>query len=440
MKRQLIKKLAQWQYSTSRKPLLLNGVRQVGKTYLLRHFGETHFPQTHYFNFEKDTTLHTIFAPDLDPKRIVNELSFRANKSIHPTKDLVIFDEIQSCPLALTSLKYFQEDMPTLALASAGSLLGLSLGRGSFPVGKVDMLTLHPLSFYEFLDAIEDEKSLSILEKLTSHSKLPDMVHQHLWEKLKIYFVVGGLPEAVNVFQKNKDDLFTALQMVRTKQKELIKAYYADIAKHAGKINSMHIDRVWNAVPTQLNMAHDGHSEKFTFKDVVPGIHRYSRLCHVIDWLEATHLVIKVPIINNASLPFSAYSKENTFKLFIFDVGILGAMSDLPAKTILDYDYGTYKGYCAENFIAQMFLTSGVEQLYSWQENTAEVEFLREINGDMIPIEVKSGWITKAKSLKVFSDKYHPKYRVIFSAKNLYCDNKLNTHYYPIYLAEKFPE
>lgn len=439
MRRQLINKLMQWQQSATRKPLLLNGVRQVGKTHLLRHFGAAHFPQTHYFNFEKDAALHTIFTPDLDPKRIVRDLSFRLDKPIHPEKDLVIFDEIQACPLALTSLKYFQEDMPTLAVASAGSLLGLSLGHGSFPVGKVDMLTLHPLSFYEFLDAVGDQKSLSFLEKLTSGATLPDIVHQHLWEQLKIYFVVGGLPEAVNIFVQNKNDLYTALQSVRIKQKELIKAYYADIAKHAGKINSMHIDRVWNAVPAQLNMAHDGHAEKFTFKDIVPGIQRYSRLCHVIDWLEATHLIIKIPIINNASLPFSAYSRENTFKLFIFDVGILGAMSDLPAKTILDYAYGTYKGYFAENFIAQMFLASGVEKLYSWRENTAEIEFLREINGDIIPVEVKSGLVTKAKSLKVFSEKYHPTYRVIFSAKNLYCDTKLNTHYYPIYFAEKFP-
>lgn len=160
---------------------------------------------------------------------------------------------------------------------------------------------------------------------------------------------------------------------------------------------------------------------------------------NVIDWLEATHLVIKVPIINSAQLPFSAYSKENTFKLFLFDVGILGAMSNLQPKTILDYDYGTYKGYFAENFVAQMFLTAGVRQLYSWRENTAEIEFLRDINGNVIPIEVKSGWITKAKSLAVFSEKYQPTYRIIYSAKNLYCDQQLRTHYYPIYMAEDWP-
>lgn len=439
MKRNLIKKLIQWQQNPTRKPLLVNGVRQVGKTHLLQHFGASHFPQTHYFNFEKDTALHTVFAADLDPKRIINELSFRLNKSINTSKDLVIFDEIQACALALTSLKYFQEEMPELALTSAGSLLGLSLGQGSFPVGKVDMLTLHPLTFFEFLEAIDDQKSLSLLEKLTTQSTLSGIVHEHVWQQLKIYFVVGGLPEAVNIYLQNKNDLYAGLQAVRTKQKELIKGYYADIAKHAGKVNSMHIDRVWSAVSAQLSAAHDGHSEKFTFKNVVPGVHRYSRLVNVIDWLEATHLVIKVPIINNASLPFFAYTKENTFKLLLFDVGILGAMSDLPAKTILDYDCGTYKGYFAENFVAQMFLASDVEQLFSWRENTAEIEFLREVNGEKIPVEVKSGSITKAKSLKVFSEKYHPTYSVIFSAKNLYCDQQLKTHYYPIYLAEKFP-
>lgn len=439
MKRNLITQLEKWANNPGRKPLLLNGVRQVGKTHLLKQFGTAHFSQVHYFNLENEAELHTIFSSNLNPKRILNELKFYANHTIDEKKDLIIFDEIQACPLALTSLKYFQEEMPELSLASAGSLLGLSLGAGSFPVGKVDMLTLHPLSFYEFLMALDDEKSLSVLHNINLQSTIPDIVHQHLWEQLKIYFVVGGLPEAMNVFLNNKNDLYTALQKVRDKQRELIVGYYADIAKHAGKINSMHIDRVWRAVPSQLSTAHDSNAKKFTFKSIIPGISRYSRLVNVIDWLEATHLIIKVPMINNASLPLSAYCKENTFKLFMFDVGILGAMSDLSPKTILNYDYGTYQGYFAENFIAQMFLTAESKQLYSWRENTAEIEFLRDIEGDIIPIEVKSGWVTKAKSLAIFSEKYQPKYRVIFSAKNLYCDHALKTHYYPIYIAEKWP-
>ena len=436
MKRQLIAKLKSWASKADRKPLLLNGVRQVGKTYLLQEFGASCFVQTHYFNFEKEAALHSIFKIDLDPKRILKELRFYSNKAIDEKNDLVIFDEIQACQFALTSLKYFHEEMPGLALASAGSLLGLSLGQGSFPVGKVDMLTLHPLSFYEFLMAMNDEKSLSILHSLDLHSTIPEIAHQHLWDQLKIYFVTGGLPEVVKIYHNNQHDTFIALNAVREKQQELITGYYADIAKHAGKANSMHIDRVWRAVPAQLNLAQSGNAEKFTFKQIVPGINRYSRLVNVIDWLDRAHLVIKVPIINNAQPPLSAYAKENTFKLFMFDVGILGAMSDLSPKTILNYDYGTYKGYFAENFVAQMFLTAGVKQLLSWRENTAEVEFLRDMNGDVIPIEVKSGWVTKAKSLAVFSEKYKPKYRVIFSAKNLYCDHRLATHYYPIYLAE----
>src|SRR3990167_4160010 len=439
MKRDLIQQLIKWADNPHRKPLLLNGVRQVGKTYLLKQFGAARFQQTHYFNFEKETELHAIFAKNLEPKRILSELKFYANHTIDEKRDLIIFDEIQACPSALTSLKYFQEEMPELSLASAGSLLGLSLGGGSFPVGKVDMLTLHPLSFYEFLKAMDDQKSLSLLSKITLQSPFPEIIHQHLWGQLKIYLVVGGLPEAVNVYLENKQDSYMAFQKVRDKQHELILGYYSDIAKHAGKINSMHIDRVWRSVPSQLSAAHDGNAEKFSFKNIIPTINRYSRLVNVIDWLEATHLVIKIPIINHASLPFSAYCKNNTFKLFMFDVGILGAMSNLSPKTILDYDYGTYKGYFAENFIAQMFLTAEPKRLYSWRENTAEIEFLRDINGNIIPIEVKSGWVTKAKSLAIFSEKYQPKYRVIFSAKNLYCDHTLKTHYYPIYLAEKFP-
>ena len=438
MKRTLITTLEQWIKNPVRKPLLLHGVRQVGKTYLLQQVGAQYFPETHYFNFEKETKLHTIFSSNLDPKRIVDELRFYSEKPIDEKKDLVIFDEIQACPRALTSLKYFQEEMPGLALASAGSLLGLSLGGGSFPVGKVDILTLHPLSFFEFLMALDDHKSLSLLKNLTSDSSIPDIAHQHLWEKLKYYFIVGGLPEAVLIFKNNQQNSFEACNKVRIKQHELITGYYSDIAKHAGKINSMHIDRVWHAVATQLNSSHQGGAPKFKFKNIIRNVNRYGQLVDALDWLLATHLVIKVPIVNRAELPFSAYSKENTFKLFLFDVGILGAMSELSPKTILDYDYGTYKGFFSENFVAQMFIASHAQSLFCWRENTAEIEFLREIDGKVIPVEVKSGFVTKAKSLAVFCEKYKPEYRIIFSAKNLYYDRQTMTHYYPIYLAEKW--
>ena len=206
------------------------------------------------------------------------------------------------------------------------------------------------------------------------------------------------------------------------------------MAKHAGKINAMHIDRVWRAIPTQLAQSHDATTQRFRFKGVVPGIDRYARLANVIDWLDNAGLILKAPITHQASMPLSAYTKDNVFKLFLFDVGILGAMSGLHPKTLLEYDYGTYKGYFAENFVAQCLHQQGVP-LFSWQEGRAEIEFLDTRGGEMIPIEVKSGSVTHAKSLSQYRKKYQPAQSIIYSAKAEYYDVKTQTHYLPLYMA-----
>jgi predicted AAA+ superfamily ATPase len=297
----------------------------------------------------------------------------------------------------------------------------------------VSFATLRAISFQEFLMALGDQKSLDILENL----HIPEIVHEHLWEQLKRYFVVGGLPEVVATYCEHKGDLFAAFSKVREKQDDLIKAYYADIAKHSGKINAMHIDRVFHAVPTQMAQTIDGSVGRFKFRGVIPGITHYDRIAGAIDWLEAAGLIIKVPIVNTAHLPLKGYAKESFFKLMPFDVGILGSMSGLSPKTILDYEYGSYKGFFAENFVAQELLSTGVENFVCWQENKSEVEFITEVEGKIIPIEVKSGAVTKAKSLQLFAEKYHPPYSVILSGKPLHLDKKI--HYYPLYLAGKFP-
>ena len=201
----------------------------------------------------------------------------------------------------------------------------------------------------------------------------------------------------------------------------------------------MHIDRLWRHVPAQLAREQNGSATKFKFKGVIPGIKGYSKLSGCIDWLQTAGLIIKVHIVNSGNLPFSAYIKENCFKLYLFDVGILGAISKLPPKTILDYEYGSYKGYFAENFVAQEFLFSGVEDIYSWREKTAEVKFLREIEGNVLPVEIKSGWVTHAKSLKVFAEKYNPIYKTVMSANNLYFDQDNKILRYPLYMASRFP-
>lgn len=437
MRRLLLERLVQWKDQKGRKPLILKGARQVGKTTLLKHFGKHFFPAVHTINFEKDLGLEKIFEADLDPRHIIRELEFYLKSPIDPKRDLLILDEIQAIPRALTSLKYFAEEMPELAVVSAGSLLGVYLGPTSFPVGKVDIASLSPMNFEEFLMAMEDEQSLELIRALKFNEPLPEMAHRHLFEQLKYYFIVGGLPEVVKTFCEEKEHLFTALTKVREKQRVLLETYLADIAKHSGKVNAMHIARIWQSVPAQLSRAQDGSGVKFKFKDVVPGVDRYSRLVNALDWLEAAKLIIKVPIVNSGEIPFSAHASENNFKLYLFDVGLLGSMSHLPPTAILDYNYGSYKGYFAENFIAQTFLARDFHSIYSWQEKQSEVEFLYESNGSAIPIEVKSGWVTHAKSVKIFSEKYHSPYRIIFSANNLFLSQSV--HRYPLYLAGWLP-
>lgn len=439
MKREISDRLVQWKNSKTRLPLIIKGARQVGKTYTLQEFGREHFPRCLYVNFEEDEALKKIFEPDLKPRRILDELSFHTNASIDAGRDLLIFDEIQVCPRALTSLKYFSEKMPELAVCCAGSLLGLHFGHSSFPVGKVDFLEMYPMSFREFLLGIGEQKAYDFLVGFAGDAPVPDVVHSRLWELLKIYFIVGGLPGVVNVYRENKPDRFAALGMVRKKQNNLLLSYEADMAKHSGKQNSMHINRLWRSVPAQLAKEQDGSASKFVFKDVIPGVKGYPRLAGIIDWLSTAGLIIKTHIINKGLLPFSAYAAENFFKLYFFDVGVLGAISKLPPRTILDYDYGSYKGYVAENFAAQEFLTAGDHALVGWKEGNAEVEFLKEVNGKIFPIEIKSGWVTQAKSSKVFVSKYSPDYRVIMSAKNLRIDTANRVHHYPLYLASRFP-
>lgn len=410
-------------------------VRQVGKTHLLKEFGKKHFPNVHYFNFEKQPDLSKIFEPDLVPQRILDDLSFRLKQPIK-LGDLVIFDEIQEAPKALTSLKYFQEDYAKLHICAAGSLLGLHLNGSSFPVGKVTFETLKPMSFEEFLMASNDQ-SLPMIRKINSKYTISETVHQYLWDQLKRYFVIGGLPEVVHTYLKHKQNLFDAFSLIRKKQEDLLNAYYADVAKHSGKVNAMHIDRVFRSVPSQMQQLQDGSVARFKFKGVIPGVSHYDRLASAIDWLEATGLILKVHIVHTGQTPLKGFVRENFFKLLLFDVGVLGSMSGIFPKQILDYDYGSYKGFFAENYVAQELIASGKESLFSWQEKRSELEFLVEVDGKVIPIEVKSRTSTQSKSLKAFSEKYAPPYQVIFSARPL--EKRAKTYYYPLYLSGMFP-
>jgi len=433
MTRTLYTQLIKWRNSPLRKPLLLQGARQVGKSYLLEQFGKNEFPNFFLFNFEQTPQLAKIFQTDLVPRRILQELSLVAEKTIIPEKDLVIFDEIQECPRALTSLKYFNEEMSELALCCAGSLLGVKLSEESFPVGKVNFLHLYPMTFHEFLQTLDKPK---LIESLTDIANpLAEIAHDMLWKLLMEYFITGGLPQIVKEYLPLRNTLVEARQHTRKLQQELLASYYKDFAKHAGAINSMHIVAVLENIPMQLARNQDSSVKRYIFKDVIPRKKSFADLQGPIDWLAQAGLAIKVKVCNRAELPLESFCKPNMFKLFVFDVGLLGCMLDLAVEAIADENYGIAKGYFAENFVAQELMAAGAPRLYSWTERNSQIEFLINRGSKIIPVEVKAGVRTQAKSLQQYIQKYSPDKAIILSRKNIAGHKNSVVKYVPLYMA-----
>jgi len=435
MKRALYKNLLDWKSSPTRKPLLLRGARQVGKTYLLEDFGKKEFPKFHVFNFEQDKNLSHIFEADLNPTQILADLSIHTGDRINSRSDLVIFDEIQACPRALTSLKYFYESMPELAICCAGSLLGVALSSESFPVGKVEFQNLFPMTFSEFLESLNEDLLVEVLGSYREVNTISEAAHRKLWGCLKEYYVTGGMPQVISEYIPMRDNRFEAMNNTRKIQKELIEGYYRDFAKHSGKTNSMHIVSVFEDVPMQLSKNVEGSVSRYRFKGVIPGKKGYADLNSPISWLEKAGLIFKVKICNKAELPLESFCKNNLFKLYFFDIGLLGCMLDLPVEAIIAQDYGITKGYFAENFAAQEFVSAGVSKLYAWKERNSEIEFLRVLDGEIVPVEVKSGNRTKAKSLQQYRKKYTPLSAIIISGKTLNRDDTKVVKNYPLYMA-----
>jgi predicted AAA+ superfamily ATPase len=439
MKRKIINALAKWKSSTNRKPLIIKGARQVGKTWILEEFGKTHFQQYHYLNFENSSQLRSIFEKDLNPQRIINELTFFLNAPIRIDTDLIIFDEIQQCPKAITSLKYFNEEIGNLAICAAGSLLGIFHGESSFPVGKVSFIEMYPLDFGEFLEAIQEPNLLSLYSgfSIANPTQLPESAHSRLWELWKIYMITGGMPAVVDAYvQIGKLDIETATT-IRTLQKELVSAYTADIAKNAGRMKSLNIERLWKNVPQQLAHTNSENAAKFKFKDALPGLREYEKLAGPLDWLEKAGLVQRSSIIEKPEIPLSTYKSETRFKLYLFDTGLLSAMSEITPVDLLKMDFGSFKGYLAENFVAQQLKASGIAEHYCWEGRQSEVEFLLYGNSGIIPVEVKSGSNTRSKSLKVYRDKFHPLQSIILSGKNVPNSDLTEPVHLPLYLAGK---
>lgn len=408
MRRTIEKDLQLWKNRTLRKPLLLRGVRQSGKTYLLRKLFAPSFPAVHYFDLEQDRTAASVFNRDsLKPEELINSLEILSGNTIDIHSDLIILDEIQSSPRALTSLKYFAQDMPEAFIAATGSLLGINLGDSSFPVGKVNFLDVNPLSFTEFLVGINEHKISEVLENLDYAKPLDEFYHSRLWILFSEYLSVGGMPEAVSCYSNLRiESTLHATQEVRVIMHNLLNSYLADIAKHAGSENSTQITEILKSIPAQLGREVDGNAERFRFKGVIPGKNKYHCLSGAINWLVASSILLKVPLANRGEQPLSAWESPNRFKLYLHDIGILSHLAEIPLLKKEAFIPGFYKGWVAENFVAQELTASGMSQLHGWQGGKAEVEFVIQSEGISIPVEVKAGRRTQTKSAGIFAGKY----------------------------------
>jgi predicted AAA+ superfamily ATPase len=428
MKRDIYQKLQAWKSSSRRKPLILNGARQVGKTYALNYFAGQAYENAVYLNFEKDKSLSAYFEDSIEPHRIINFLSLHTKATITPEKTLLIFDEVQECPRALNSLKYFCEEANEYHVVGAGSLLGVKTKHtGGFPVGKVNFLDLYPLNFFEFLSALGEEKLRLFLEELTHAEPIATPLHEKLIELLKIYFYVGGMPEAVSEFSLNRN-----YSAVREIQLEILDAYERDFSKHAPPHQFMKILAIWQNVHTQLE------NKKFIFS-VIKESARGRDYEEAIQWLLEAGLIYKCYHLPTPKLPLTAYSDKNIYKIYLLDVGLLGAQTNLQPETIIKKNelFTEYKGALTENYVAEELRSIEMSDLYYWTSSgTAEVDFIVERQGEILPLEVKAGTSDKKKSLLSYANKYNPPTLLRSSLMNLKHDGKLIN--YPLYLISAF--
>jgi len=429
MKRDIYKQLIAWKQSTLRKPLVLKGARQVGKTYILKKFGEREYDSVAYFNFEEDPELNDIFSGRLSPERIIDMLSIYHGSRILPDQTLIIFDEIQNSPLTLTSLKYFCENAPEYHIAAAGSLLGVKVGQSApFPVGKVNFLDMHPMSLGEFLGAVGKKQLQLFIEDKTDFHSIPASFHIELIDFLKIYYFVGGMPGVVDQYVKDKD-----LNKVRSIQNEILSAYSMDFSKYTTKTEAIRIAGIWESIPGQLAR----ENKKFTFSRINKNA-RSRDYVEAIQWLVDAGLVKKANNIKTPKLPLSGY-RDNKFKLYFLDIGLLGAMINVPQKAIIEGDslFSEYNGAFVENYVAQEFVFRGQKELFYWSsKNTAEVDFVVSLKNQILPLEVKAGVSRQKKSLRVYGEKYKPPVLSRSTLMNFKEDGRIRN--YPLYAVSLF--
>lgn len=397
MKRNAIKELYEWKENNDRKPLVILGARQVGKTWLMKEFGKEAYKKCAYVNFEDNDDLRGMFEHDFDILRIIANLQWATDVTIDEDT-LVILDEIQEAPRGITALKYFQEKAPQYHVIAAGSLLGIAMHKNdSFPVGKVDFMNLYPLSFYEFLNAIGEKKMVDLLQ--AKDWTMLTMVRAKFEERLRQYYFVGGMPAAVLAFVNDGD-----LNKVRTIQKSIIEAYERDFSKHAPAIEVPRIRMVWHSIPSQLSK----ENRKFIYGMIKEGA-RAKDFELAIEWLKDAGLIFKVNRCKKAQLPLAAYEDFSAFKMFLSDIGLMGAMSNIPVQSLLNGNmlFSDFKGALTEQFVLQQMKTNQSLSIYYWSADNSrgEIDFLVQQEEKVIPIEVKAEENLQAKSLRVFVER-----------------------------------
>lgn len=401
MERKEMSYLKSWKSSANRKPLIIRGARQVGKTWLMKEFGRQEYQKLAYVNFESSSALKELFKDNFDIKRIVTAIQIETGITIEPENTLIVFDEIQEAPGAITSLKYFQENASQYHVVSASSLLGVALtNHTSFPVGKVDFMDLYPFTFMEFLEAI-NEKSISDLLKTPDWELIKTFKSRYI-DRLKQYYFIGGMPEAVLSFSNNSD-----FKRVREIQKQILIGYEQDFSKHAPNDIVPRIRMLWNSIPVQLAK----ENRKFIYGLIRQGA-RAKDYELGISWLIDCGLIHKVTNIGKSGLPLKAYEEFNVFKLFLVDIGLLSAMTNLDARTLLEGNsvFEEFKGSLSEQYVFQQLLTHKETNIHYWSPDNAraELDFLIQISGRVVPIEVKAEENLQAKSLKTYCQKFNP--------------------------------
>lgn len=412
MRRKIEQKLIEWKNKGSaRMPLLLNGARQVGKTYILREFGTKEFKNVVYINLETNLTVASYFSDNIAPEKIIRYLEASANEKIIPGETLIILDEIQSCERALTALKYFCEETPEYHIAAAGSLLGVAINRQhySFPVGKVETLTLYPLDFEEFLWAREKEFLCDeIRQAYETMEPLPDALHQEATELYREYLLIGGMPACINAFLRTGSFLDVPLV-----QNEILDNYIADMAKYASNTDSVKIRACYNSIPAQLAK----ENKKFQYKVVQRG-GSAALFGASLEWLSLAGVVLKCQRISQAVEPIAVYADFSAFKIYMGDVGLLAMKSGISQQTVLSGEGNTFMGALTENYVAQQLAAKGYD-LYYWESNSiAELDFVLQKENQIVGVEVKKGENVRSRSLSVFVNSYHPAYSIRFSLKN----------------------